>query len=222
MGGIKKEYRYLPQNDAQAKRETGTSPARETVLSAAVRAFVDTALFSQVLVAYPPGGETEAREALEAGLLSTGSQARILFIPGGPSRKSSVHNALKALIPFSPDYVLIHDGARPWADAALIRRITDAVLVCGAVIPVMPLVETPKEIDSQGLIVRHLRRASIVSAQTPQAFAFPEILAAHERTAGDGIEYTDDAEVWSVCNGPVHTIPGSAANKKITFPEDLS
>ncbi len=217
MGGVKKEYRYLPRNTAKSE----AALVKETVLSAAVRVFVDTGLFCMVLVVYPPGGETEAREALAAGTLSPEAQARVQFIPGGPSRKSSVHKALKALEPFSPDFVLIHDGARPWTDAALIHRVTDAVLTCGAVIPVMPLVETPKEIDDQGLIVRHLRRACVVSAQTPQAFSFKGITAAHDRAADDGIEYTDDAEVWSAFTGPVHTVPGSAANRKITFPEDL-
>jgi len=217
MGGVKKEYRFLPGN----KNESEASSRVETVLSSAVRAFVETGLFSLVVVASPPGGESDARAALAAGILSPEAQAQVVFIPGGPSRKTSVHNALRSLVPFSPDYVLIHDGARPWVDAALIRRVTDAVLSCGAVIPVMPLVETPKEIDAQGLIVRHLRRANVVSAQTPQAFAFAGISAAHDCAEDDGIEYTDDAEVWNAFTGPVHTVPGSAANRKITFPEDL-
>ncbi|MDL2230018.1 2-C-methyl-D-erythritol 4-phosphate cytidylyltransferase, partial [Treponema sp. OttesenSCG-928-L16] len=85
--------------------------------------------------------------------------------------------------------------------------------------------ETPKEIDEKGFVIRHLRRSFITAAQTPQGFAFPEILEAHEKAAGqeelNGREYTDDAEVWGEFIGPVFTIPGETENRKITFPEDL-
>ncbi|MDR2782457.1 MAG: 2-C-methyl-D-erythritol 4-phosphate cytidylyltransferase, partial [Treponema sp.] len=143
----------------------------------------------------------------------------------------SVHHALSLLAAYHPDYVLIHDGARPWIDADLIERTIDAVLTHKAVVPVLPLVETPKEVDNNGgirsiqTITRHLRRAHVVTAQTPQAFAFPGILYAHEKAAArelhDGVDYTDDAEVWGEFCGPVAVIQGSPANKKITFPQDL-
>jgi 2-C-methyl-D-erythritol 4-phosphate cytidylyltransferase len=110
-------------------------------------------------------------------------------------------------------------------DRALIERTIAAVRERRAVVPVLPLVETPKEIDASGTVVRHLRRSSVAAAQTPQAFAFPEILAAHEKAAerelAENIEYTDDAEVWGAFVGPVSVIEGSVGNKKITFPGDL-
>jgi 2-C-methyl-D-erythritol 4-phosphate cytidylyltransferase/2-C-methyl-D-erythritol 4-phosphate cytidylyltransferase/2-C-methyl-D-erythritol 2,4-cyclodiphosphate synthase len=63
------------------------------------------------------------------------------------------------------------------------------------------------------------------AAQTPQTFAFPDILRAHEKAAErelrEGYEYTDDAEVWGEFIGPVASTPGSAKNRKITYPEDL-
>jgi 2-C-methyl-D-erythritol 4-phosphate cytidylyltransferase len=74
-------------------------------------------------------------------------------------------------------------------------------------------------------VKRHLRRASVGTAQTPQGFAFPEILYAHEKAAArelaGGVEYTDDAEVWGEFQGPVAVVPGSPENRKITFPGDL-
>ncbi len=104
-----------------------------------------------------------------------------------------------------------------------------------AVIPLLPLTETPKETDlplkgfvgcdSWGpvFIKRQLKRAFIGTAQTPQAFAFPEILVAHEKAADqDGREFTDDAEVWAEFCGPVAVIPGETGNRKITFKEDMS
>jgi 2-C-methyl-D-erythritol 4-phosphate cytidylyltransferase len=70
-----------------------------------------------------------------------------------------------------------------------------------------------------------LKRAHIGGAQTPQAFAYPAILHAHEQAAirerTEGIDYTDDAEVWGEFAGRVAVIEGSPQNRKITFPEDL-
>jgi 2-C-methyl-D-erythritol 4-phosphate cytidylyltransferase len=146
-------------------------------------------------------------------------------VPGGPTRRSSVHHGLALLSAYSPGYVLIHDGARPWADRELIERVIEAVIRHKAVVPLLPLAETPKEIDEAGFVRRHLRRALVGTAQTPQAFAFPDILRAHEKAAErelrEQYEYTDDAEVWAEFMGQVASVPGSAKNRKITFPEDL-
>jgi 2-C-methyl-D-erythritol 4-phosphate cytidylyltransferase/2-C-methyl-D-erythritol 4-phosphate cytidylyltransferase/2-C-methyl-D-erythritol 2,4-cyclodiphosphate synthase len=94
-----------------------------------------------------------------------------------------------------------------------------------AAIPLLPLAETPKELDGQGFIRRHLRRSAMGCAQTPQGFAFPGILRAHERGAerelAEAYEYTDDAELWGEFCGPVAVVPGERENRKITYPEDL-
>ncbi|MDR0584521.1 MAG: 2-C-methyl-D-erythritol 4-phosphate cytidylyltransferase [Treponema sp.] len=219
MKGLKKEYRPLPDNGGL------------TVLGAAVLAFAP--LVETVVIAVPAddeSGEAAARRALPTELLSAG-KPRILFVPGGKTRRASVHHALSLLAACPPRYVLIHDGARPWIGPALIKRVIDAVQKYRAVIPLLPLTETPKETDSPleasgpVFIKQHLRRSNTGAAQTPQAFDFPEILSAHERAAGyerDGnVEYTDDAEVWGAFIGPVAVIPGSPENRKITFPEDL-
>ena len=147
----------------------------------------------------------------------------MLFMPGGPTRSSSVHHALTLLSAYRPDYVLIHDGSRPWVDALLIERIIDAVARNRAVVPLLPLTETPKEYDEAGFVTRHLRRGSVGCAQTPQAFAFPDILRAYGMAAEcvPPLEYTDDAEVWGAFIGPVAVVEGSTRNRKITFPEDL-
>jgi 2-C-methyl-D-erythritol 4-phosphate cytidylyltransferase len=221
MGGIKKEYRPLGDGSVDSEGRP------LTVLGAAVRAFAASGRISLIVIAVPPDparGEFAARQALP-GAFCGESPATVLFVPGGPSRRASVYHALSLLAAYKPGYVLIHDGARPWVDAALIERTIEAVLRRRAVVPVMPLTETPKEFDQAGFVRRHLRRASIGTAQTPQGFAFPEILRAHERAAErelrEGYEYTDDAEIWGEFTGPVAVIPGSPANRKITFPEDL-
>jgi 2-C-methyl-D-erythritol 4-phosphate cytidylyltransferase len=252
MGGTKKEYRPLDGVlDASGKPLT--------VLGAAVSAFAAFSCIKTIVIAVPAGpelGEAAARRALpEAFFSEPAGRTKILFVPGGGTRRASVHHALSLLAAYYPDYALIHDGARPWIGAPLIERILVAVQQCRAVIPLLPFTETPKEIEAAGgplpavsggkagggqpgpgaagpgaekffFIKRHLRRADVGGAQTPQAFAFPEILRAHEKAAerecAEGFEYTDDSEVWGEFCGPVAAIPGDPGNKKITFPEDLA
>lgn len=195
-----------------------------TVLGRAALAFASCEEIQTIVITIPPGAEEEARMSLPRGLLASRD---LLFVSGGSSRRASVHRALVRLeseVP-PPLFVLIHDGARPWVEKDLIQRTIQGLIRYGAVIPLVPLAETPKEMDSSGFIKRHLRRASLGAAQTPQGFAFPAILRAHERAAEreerEGFEYTDDAEVWAEFLGPVAFVPGSPANRKITFPEDL-
>jgi 2-C-methyl-D-erythritol 4-phosphate cytidylyltransferase len=105
----------------------------------------------------------------------------------------------------------------------------------GAAVPLIPFTDTPKECDApfwelqpgtgkDAVLIRtHLKRANTGIAQTPQGFAFPEILRAHEKAASlETEEFTDDAEVWSMFCGFVVAVPGSEENRKITFPEDLA
>lgn len=222
MGGVKKEYCPLGPD------YTDEEGKPLTVLGAAVRAFADSPRIETLVIAVPADAETgefAARESLPKRFLQPNVRPRILFVPGGMSRRVSVHHALSLLSAYPPDYVLIHDGARPWVDGDLIDRIIQGVIRHRAVIPCVPLTETPKEIDESGFIHHHLKRARIWAAQTPQGFAYPDILAAHqraeERELQEQVEYTDDAEVWGEFMGPVAVIPGSPVNRKITFPEDL-
>ena len=226
MGGIKKEYQKLDGAESF------------TVLEAVVRAFASVSSVKIIVIAVPPplcGEDTEAaaREALPQEFL-TSAEPKIVFVNGGKTRRASVFNALSLLAAYSPRYVLIHDGARPWVSHSLIENIIVEVKKHGAVIPLLPLTDTPKECDAPlreykqdgetqtVLITRHLKRANTGIAQTPQAFKFPEILRAHERAAEvEDEEFTDDAEIWGRFCGSVAVISGSPENRKITFPEDI-
>jgi 2-C-methyl-D-erythritol 4-phosphate cytidylyltransferase len=231
IGGLKKEYRPLPGS---------VLPCRNlTVLGAAVSAFASVPEIRDIVITVPPdpqNNETSAKKALPPELLAENADAKIHFVSGGSTRRASVFNALLLLsekvfgnggMPPS-GFVLIHDGARPWVSVSLIGRIIDGVKKYRAVIPLQPLVETPKEtdlpLDGGGpvYIKRHLKRAFTGGAQTPQGFVYPEILIAHKQAAvQDDIEYTDDAEVWAAFYGPVAAIPGESENRKITFAEDF-
>jgi 2-C-methyl-D-erythritol 4-phosphate cytidylyltransferase len=224
MGGVKKEYLPLP----------GAPDKPRTVLGAAVSAFAVVPEINTILIVVPEEpetGEAAARNALPPEILD-GAGPPVRFVTGGSTRRASVFNSLRALAADAPNYVLIHDGARPWVSPDLIGRVIRGVKQYRAVIPLLPLTETPKETDlpldkSFGggpvFIKQQLKRAFIGTAQTPQAFAFPEILTAHEKAAArdGGREFTDDAEVWAEFCGPVAVIPGETENKKITFKEDI-
>jgi 2-C-methyl-D-erythritol 4-phosphate cytidylyltransferase len=221
MGGTKKEYLPLRSPPSAGRELSGL-----TVLGSAALSFAASGRIGHLVITVPAaGGEAETRASLPPGLLEPGARPRILFVPGGPTRRSSVHHGLSLLSAYNPDYVLIHDGARPWISPALIETIIDEVIKRKAVIPLVPFTDTPKEIDEGGRIIRHLTRSRLGGAQTPQAFSFPEILAAHEKAAErectEHREYTDDAEVWGEFIGGVATVAGDPENRKVTYPEDL-
>ncbi|MCL2243104.1 MAG: 2-C-methyl-D-erythritol 4-phosphate cytidylyltransferase [Treponema sp.] len=233
MGGIKKELQKLDNNI--------------TVLGAAVGAFLAVPSVNIIVIAVSKDGESAARQALPPEYFIK-HKTKILFIEGGETRRASVFSALACLSSYNPRYVLIHDGARPRVSPSLIEKTIDAVKKYGAVIPLLPLTDTPKELEIRNekreinseqpvignedieavvYIKRHLGRANVGAAQTPQAFKFPEILHAHEKASealmnNPGEEFTDDAEVWGRFCGQVAVIPGEPENKKITFPEDLN
>ena len=212
MGGLKKEYRRLtpPQYDEEG--------LPLSVLGAAYLAFDRVERVGSIVIVIPCGHEKDAQKALPRGL----KKGCVRFVTGGDSRQNSVYRALSFLAEESPDYVLIHDGARPWVDSALINRVIDAAMLCGAAIPRLPLIETPKECNEEGFITRHLKRHSVFAAQTPQGFVFKDIFEAHKRSKAYN-DYTDDAEIWGECieGRPVATVLGAKSNRKITFIEDL-
>jgi 2-C-methyl-D-erythritol 4-phosphate cytidylyltransferase len=199
-----------------------------TVLGAAVLAFAAVPRISRIVIVVPPNqdaGECAARRALPDRLLDPAASPRITFTPGGRTRCSSVRHGLAFLKNSPPDYVLIHDGARPWISGCLIDRVIDSMIVHKAAIPVLSSRDTFVECDSGGSVTRLIPNASIVAAQTPQGFEFSSILKAHEdaaRLMGSAKpEYTDDAEIWGEFIGSLATVSGEDANRKITYPEDL-
>ena len=219
MGGAKKEFMKLNDDDL-------------TVLGSSVRTFASIPSVKTIVITVPENEEEAGRRALPSELLSN-RDFNIIFVNGGKTRSESVLNALSALVSYNVCYVLIHDGARPWVSASLVKNIIEAVKKYGAVIPLLPVTDTPKEItvnsekltmsDEQSIFIkRHLKRINVGVAQTPQAFKFPEILYAHEKAAAlCGEEFTDDAEVWGRFCGEVAVIQGEKENRKITFPEDI-
>jgi 2-C-methyl-D-erythritol 4-phosphate cytidylyltransferase/2-C-methyl-D-erythritol 2,4-cyclodiphosphate synthase len=141
---------------------------------------------------------------------------------GGDTRVASVRAGLEALAARKPEVVLVHDAARPFASPDLITRAI-AAAKGGAAVPVLPVVDTVKTVDTTGVITGTIDRGSLRMVQTPQAFGFDLLLEAHRRAAAAGREdFTDDAALAEWAGHRVATFEGEASNVKLTTPEDFS
>ena len=146
------------------------------------------------------------------------------IVPGGKERYHSVYEGLKAAGPECRT-VLIHDGARPLLDEAMILRLLEAVQESGACVAGMPVKDTIKLSGKDEYAAETLPRDRLWMIQTPQVFDYPLILSAHQKLMeldALSVQITDDAMVLEHMTGrKVKLVEGSYRNIKITTPEDL-
>jgi 2-C-methyl-D-erythritol 4-phosphate cytidylyltransferase/2-C-methyl-D-erythritol 2,4-cyclodiphosphate synthase len=157
-------------------------------------------------------GEESALAALLQGLPT------LPPVAGGATRQASVLAGLEALAADPPDLVLVHDAARPVVPPGTVPALLAALAEAPGAIPAAPVSDTLKR-GLDGRIAETVPRAGLYRAQTPQAFRFPTLLAAHR---GATAEATDDAQLLEGAGLPVALIPGHEFNVKITWPEDLA
>ena len=142
----------------------------------------------------------------------------VLFTQGGSTRSESVKSGLTALQQSErPDYVLIHDAARPSTPLSLINTVIDNLETVNAVSPALPVTDTLWEVIDKK-VIQTKSRNNIWRAQTPQGFKFNTILDAHKISAST---MTDDVEVAISAGVQVKVINGSEQNIKITTAEDF-
>lgn len=159
-----------------------------------------------------PVGEAQALETSLAGI------PHLPPVAGGPTRQHSVRNGLEALAPHGPTFVLVHDAARPVIPAGTIPALLAVLENHGGAIPAIPVADTLKRV-SDGRITATVSRDGLYRAQTPQAFRFTVLLAAHRAAAS---QVTDDAALLEAIGEAVAIVPGSEDNIKLTYPEDLA
>lgn len=143
------------------------------------------------------------------------------IVAGGKERYHSVYQGL--LTAGDPDYVLIHDGARPMVDAEMIKRSMDSVKQYKACVAAMPVKDTIKVADENAFAKETPERSRLWQIQTPQTFSYPLVRQAYEKMLEkeDGT-ITDDAMVVErMTQVPVKLIEGNYRNIKVTTPEDL-
>jgi 2-C-methyl-D-erythritol 4-phosphate cytidylyltransferase len=186
--------------------------AGEPLLVHAVRRIAAAASVRLIVIA-APAAEVAAVRALLAPIAS------VTVVAGGAERQHSVAAALAA-VPADCEIVLVHDAARALTPAALIESVAAAVRGGHpAVIPVLPVVDTVKQVDGAGAVLATLDRAALRIVQTPQGFRHHVLAAAHAAATDPR---TDDAGLVEQAGVRVSCVPGAELAMKITRPLDLA
>lgn len=145
---------------------------------------------------------------------------RLLLSVGGRTRAESVRNGIADLPP-ACRIILVHDAARPLVPMAVVDRVVDAVRAGTSAIAALPVVDTLKEVDADGRIVRTVPREGLWRAQTPQGFPRDVLLRAHRAAMDGGYDATDDAALVEQIGEPVLVVRGSERAMKVTEAADF-
>jgi len=194
----------LPKQFAPYRGSSVLRAAAESLTAAGVE---------RMVIAIPQGAEAIAAECL-AGL------PNIVFVTGGATRQESVRAALDALAGSPPELVLIHDAARPDCPAEVVERLVAALAEYPAAIPVLPVVDS-LAVAEGGLMAGSADRDLLRRVQTPQAFRFRDITAAHRAWNGDA-NAGDDAQVAQAAGLPIALVEGHERLRKLTFSADFA
>lgn len=193
----------VPKQFAPYRGSTVLRHAVESLIRAGVERFA---------VAIPQGADSLAQECL-AGL------DNVILLTGGASRQESVALALEKLAGHDPQSVLIHDAARPDCPPEVVARLASALTDHPGAIPVLPVVDSMVVADGD-LMAADARRETLRRVQTPQAFRYADVLAAHRNWQGDATA-GDDAQVLRAAGGDVALVAGDERLRKLTFAEDF-
>ena len=135
---------------------------------------------------------------------------------GGERRQDSVRLGLQSLAKDPPDFVIVHDGARPLVSYELI----EAARQHGAATAAIPVRHTYKHVDRAGFVHGTVERSDLMQVQTPQVFRYDWIVAAHDKAVRERIVVEDDAELIEKLGKPVKVFTGSYSNLKVATRED--
>lgn len=146
---------------------------------------------------------------------------RLMISTGGRSRTESVRNGLEDL-PDEASIVLVHDAARPLVNEATIERVVQSVREGHCTVAALPVVDTLKEVDESGTIVKTVERERLWRAQTPQGFPRTVIERAHRDARVNHVTATDDAGLCERLGIPVKVVRGSERAMKVTDELDFA
>ncbi|MCK0128347.1 bifunctional 2-C-methyl-D-erythritol 4-phosphate cytidylyltransferase/2-C-methyl-D-erythritol 2,4-cyclodiphosphate synthase [Erythrobacter sp. F6033] len=183
------------------------------VLRHSVKALLNAGC-DRIVVVAPKGMHDEASHA-------AGSNDALMIVDGGKTRQQSVMAGLEALVSLPPEYVLIHDAARPDLPQEVIERLLRALETHPGAIPTLPVVDSLAVCGEGNVMDGKADRDTLRRVQTPQAFRFADVVAAHRAWRGQP-NAGDDAQVLSASGGSVALVDGDERLKKITFAEDFS
>ncbi len=199
------------------------SAAGETVLARTLRRFLDHPHIDHVQVVIH-ADDTDLYAETRAMLGEETSSKLLPPTLGGASRQASVHAGLLALGAHPPEFVLIHDAARPFVSDQLIETLCETLAggQMTGIVPTCPITDTVKWV-SDGRIEKTLPRAQLARAQTPQIFRFAPLAIAHQDAHQDKASNaaTDDAALLEERGAIITTLAGSEENIKLTYENDF-
>ena len=185
-----------------------------------LRMLAQTELVAEAIVVLAPAEVDEGRTLLASYQAEYFPTLPIKVVAGGKERQDSVANALAA-VPADAAYIAVHDGARPFAGRAVFARTLAAAKEQGAAIAAVPVKNTIKVVDANGVVVDTPVRSTLVAVQTPQVFRAQLLKDAYAHLAAHPAAVTDDASVVELLGHKVVVAVGRYENIKITTPEDL-
>ena len=141
-------------------------------------------------------------------------------VAGGRRRQDSVRHGLLAIVQH-PDFVLVHDGVRPFIDSVFVEKVIIGAEQHGAAVAARPIHDTVKRVGIGNLIQETISREGLWQIQTPQVFRYDWLVQAHQQAEKEGWDVTDDASLIERQGHPVSVVEGTVVNIKITRPDDL-
>jgi 2-C-methyl-D-erythritol 4-phosphate cytidylyltransferase len=186
-----------------------------TLVERAVSGLLESGVVDRVVVAVPADRTDQAK-------LILGREATV--VAGGANRSESVGRALAAFAEAEdPNFVLVHDAARALTPPGLVVRVVEALRAGhSAVIPALPLSDTIKAVDANGVVLGTPERAGLRAVQTPQGFATELLRRAYQRAADlTAADFTDDASLVEHIGAQVQVVDGDPLAFKITTQLDI-
>jgi len=197
------------------------SLAGKPILAHTISQFEYHPQVDHIYLIVPEGDITYCREQI---VEQYGFGKVIRIVAGGAERQDSVLNGLNAVAEDGFDQperpILIHDGARPLFDSALLTRLIDIVAAQGACAVGVPVKDTIKDVENRQ-IMGSPDRKRLWHAQTPQGFQYQLIKQAFDQAINDGFCGTDDASLLERTGINVQMLEGDYRNIKVTTQEDL-
>ena len=185
------------------------------VLYYSLKAFEDSAVDEIVLVV----GKGEEKFCRKEIVDKYGISKVKAIVEGGKERYHSVFEGLKQTS--DADYVLIHDGARPYVSKQSINDLVECLKTYDAGLLMVPCKDTIKEVK-EGIVVKTLKRETLMQAQTPQVFKSEDIKVAYQKAKDEGYVATDDSQLFErYIDKDIKAVLGDYSNLKITTQEDL-
>lgn len=164
------------------------------------------------------GPKKEVEEDLQSWPNTSGIARKVVV--GGEKRQDSVFNGFQA-VDADTDIVIVHDGVRPFVTVEMIRESVEAAKQYGAAIVAIPVSDTIKKVDADGIIERTVDREGLWRIQTPQTFQYALLKQAFEQASADSFYGTDEGSLVERIGRKIKIVSGSELNIKITRKEDL-